>query len=482
MDILTKIEQLLDQTKLKEAEKEITKILVDNLSSPQYYFYSFLLAKLNFELERDDQVMPNLEKILQSSEKWNFIDKVYLLAANYFFIIANREQPTPNKYQLIRKAEKYYKAIDRSNLSRANLAIYFYERARIEEYLGHIRNSIHFFKSALPMYSTHEDQKALHEYIAEAYKNIKEYKQAAKHYDCAIKLTPTSKPKTIAYLQIEKARILEYSGNWKEANLILMNLLETFDMNESTKDFEISMYCYDILGYSFSSLKEYSKSLHYFEKALDYAKKTKNSITPYIYEISRIERKLGNYENARNKAMEALETSNSDTYTQLIYIELYRQYFDLGEYDQALNSLQLLLKTYPNYEELGWVYLKIGLVYTLKGEYIEAINFLKKAQKSMNEKDENYSTTQYLIAFCFLKRGDIDNAALTCKKIIKNHAQNSSIAWAHAILARCYYEKGLRIDAKTEAEKAKEYVQPNTELYRFVEEILIDILRDLGIN
>lgn len=482
MEILKKIEQLLDQTKLKEAEKEITKVLVDNLSSPQYYFYTFLRAKLNFELERDDQVMPNLEIILQSSEKWNFIDKVYLLAANYFFTIANKEQQSPNKYQLMRKAEKYYKAIDRSNLSQTNLAIYYYERARIEEYLGHIRNSIHFFKSALPMYSTREDQKALHEYIAEAYKNIKEYKQAVKHYDFAIELTPTSKPKIIAYLKIEKARILEHSGNWEEANSILINLLETFDKNESMKDFEISMYCYDILGYGFSSLKEYSKSLHYFKKALDYAKKTKNSTTHYIYEISRIERKLGNYENGHNKAMEALKTSNSDTYTQLIYIELYRQYFDLEKYDQALNTLQLLLKTYPKYDESGWVYLKMGLVYTLQGKYVEAINFLKKAQKSMNEKDENYSTSQYLIAFCFLKRGNIDYAALTCKKIIKNHAQNSSLAWAHAILARCYYEKGMRIDAKTEAEKAKEYVQPNTELFQFLEEILINILKDLGIS
>ena len=78
------------------------------------------------------------------------------------------------------------------------------------------------------------------------------------------------------------------------------------------------------------------------------------------------------------------------------------------------------------------------------------------------------------MALCYLKSGYVNKAMDIGLDIIEKHPEGSNLAWTHAVLASCYFEKGMKIQAQDEAENAQRHKAPTSEVYSFAEDVVCD--------
>ncbi len=481
-NILEAIENKINTEDYHQADQLFKSIVVETLTKKSKLKYFFLLAKVYFELDKNDLVMPTLNKVFQKPSVFSEIDRAYLLAACLNMDEAQKKHGE-EKTKLLYKAERYFDKIKSiENLNREEQRILYFQKAILELSLNRVAESIVCFENALAIHESTDDQCMLHSYLADAYRDTKHYEKAIEHYDLALEKTSPSEDRSIAFLSIDKARVLDTIGREYEANRIIFNVLNKFDNEKKREDHEIAMYCQGVLGYTYYSLKEYKTSLEHFNQALGLAKRIGRDTTHYLYESSTVYRALKDFDHAEKRAREALELTTDDDYIQLIYIELFRQYKYSDRYEKAVEMLRKLIEEYPDYEDLGWIYRMIGHMQSLLNKHGEAIEYFEKSLEVLDKDDEGRITALDFTAYCSLKLGNIDRAMDICLDIIGKYPDGPNLAWTHAVLARCYFEKGMKIQAQDEAEKAQQYKAPTSEVYSFADNVLEEILRDLGIK
>lgn len=474
---LDNIENLIQQEKFEEAQNLLQITKLNELTQLEKTRCSFLLAKVYFEQDMDDLVMPTLQNVFEHVDEFAEIDRAYLVAA-VFHVFKAEGKEAEEKHADLSQGRAFFDLIKNpEKLSSEEQNIYYFQRGLLELASNQLKESIRYFKTALKVPDPGNGYAALHGYLADTYTDLMEYEQAIHHYDLAIENSTESQVRSRAFFQIDKARILDTIGSPMKASSIAFDLLKEFE-----DDAEISMYANGVLGYAFYSKKEFKESLKYFKQALELAKALGTDTTHYLFECSAGYRFVGDFKTAEKFARDALAETSDDTYIQLIYVEFFRQYMYSDRYEKAIEMLQILVEKYPDYENLGWVYRMIGHMHSLLDKHREAIVFFTKSLNVLNEDDEDRISALDFSAYCYLKLDCVDKAMQICFKIIEEYPERPNLAWTHAVLARGYFEKGMKIEAREHAEKAQQHKPPESEVYSFSENVLADILKDLGIE
>jgi len=475
--LLDKIEKKINNDEFESAQQLLQGVVVDELPDHQRLRYFFLLAKVYFEQDVDDLVMPTLQHVFENADEFVEIDRAYLMAAVHH-VFQSEEKDGDDKQADLRRARDFFdKIMDPTELSINEQDIYYFRRGLLELYSNQLEESIQNFKMVLTVHSPDGDMAAVHGYLAGANKDLKNYDEALHHYDLAINNTKKDNARHKAFLKLDKARLLDTIGLPQKGISVALDIIKEFEEDE-----EISMYSYGVLGYAFYSKKEYDESLIYFNRALEIAKATGRDTTNYLFRCAINYRFLEDFDTAEKLARDALAGTSDGTYIQLIYVELFRQYMYSDRYEKAIEMLQNLIEKYPDYEDLGWAYLMIGHMHSLLDKHREAIDFFAKSLQVPKKDDEDRISALDFTAYCHLKLDDVDKAMEMCLEIIDEYLEGPNLAWAHAVLARCYFEKGMKIEAREQAEKAQQYKPPESEVYSFGEKVLEDILKDLGIK
>jgi len=480
--LFVQIEHKIDHDDFEGAQQLLQGIVLDEVSGHQRSRFFFLLAKTYFEREMDDLVMPTLQNVFENADEFVEIDRAYLIAA-VLHVFKAEEKEGDEKHADLLQARTFFDRIrDPAKLSINEQDIYYFRRGLMELYSNRLEESIRNLETVLTINSADGDKAAVHGYLADAYKDLKDYEKAIRYYDLAIENTTPDKPNDIAFHKIDKARILDILKQPVASKKLIEEVLKEFDSGKEKENLEIAMYSQDVLGQAFYSLKDYQSSLNCYNQSLNLATKLGKDTTPYLFDISRARWALGDSKNSENIALKAIETTKNDTYKQLLHTELFHQYLHSDRYEEAIDILHQLIEKYPDCENLGWAYLMIGHMHSLLDKHREAIDFFKRSLNVLDEDDEDRLSALDFTAYCYLKLESVDKAMKICFEIIEEYPERPNLAWTHAVLARCYFEKGMKIEAREHAEKAQQYKPPESEVYSFSENVLADILKDLGIE
>jgi tetratricopeptide (TPR) repeat protein len=122
-------------------------------------------------------------------------------------------------------------------------------------------------------------------------------------------------------------------------------------------------------------------------------------------------------------------------------------FFHLGKINQAIIELNDGLKTDPGNYQARWF---LAQCYYNTGRFVEAINeykiMLNTAQGVIVE------NTHYMIADIYRLQGQFDDAIIELKKGLEI---NPNMGEAHYWLGKCYEEKGLLTESKSEYQIAE---------------------------
>ncbi|MBK1987338.1 tetratricopeptide repeat protein [Sphaerospermopsis aphanizomenoides BCCUSP55] len=281
---------------------------------------------------------------------------------------------------------------------------------------------------------------------ADAYVEIKEYKQAINDYTQAIKLDPKNASyysfRGNAYLKLKeyKQAIDDYTQAIKlepknaryyvgrsQAYIQLKEYKQAIDdYTQAIKLDPKNAIYYALRGYPYFKLKEYKQAIDDYSQAIKLDPKNAN----YYYIRGMVNYEFKDYKQAIYDLSQAikLDLKNAEYYKIRGVVN-----YELKEYKQAIDDYNQAIKFDP--KNADYYYYLRGLAnYKLK-DYQQAINDLTQAIKIKPEYPEAYTN----LGIVHYEMGEVETAISNWRTAIKI---NSNLAEAHLALGVALYAKG----------------------------------------
>ncbi len=222
------------------------------------------------------------------------------------------------------------------------------------------------------------------------------------------------------------------------------------DLSEKSRDNQMILSAYYILGKSFCIAAMYDNALEYTSKGLNLSKtlKHKNFVSIFL-NLSGI---IYNYIDKKQEAMSCYEESLSHANEEqrgVIYHNIANIYFETGDYNKSLecnyDALECIKQTVNSNEKLMCIKYGIGVSYLYKKNYTNALKLLLESEKLANEMKDIRVTLLYCdlsVTYYHLDQLEKANEYLTMAEMSLNkHNWEQDKAKAILLLSNIYEER-----------------------------------------
>ncbi len=339
-------------------------------------------------------------------------------AINYYKELLEKSILRVNYEEAIKYAKKLIKlAKDEKLLSYAKLKL-----AECLKNEGKVEESVIYFKELI----NKKNEEALYSYLDFLIFIKGEYKKAEELLLEALD-TWSIKEKSKAFLYLGFCN--HYQRKLEEAKNNYLTALKY-----AKKEGYITGIVLNSLGGIYEYENELEKALFYYQKALEYKKKYGKAIdiAPTLHNIANLYYRMEKFEEAKRYFEEGLKICEKEKYRPgmgKFYYSIGGYYLKKGDYFKAMEYFQKALQIFKIFDmknEMALVYNNMAIVYSRKLLYNKSIEFIEKfidiSRKAGKTKDMTLGL--YNLSRFYLLSGDIENAEKENENALKLSVDN----------------------------------------------------------
>jgi signal transduction histidine kinase len=221
-----------------------------------------------------------------------------------------------------------------------------------------------------------------------------------------------------AYTYRNMSDVYRAKGKWDKNIEVLLKALQIYENLGKGSDIEAA-YVADLLGESYSALKQDEKAQEYYDKALKIREKLDdpNELINSYESLAGFHFHKKEYEQARaywQKALSIYQDLDNKEGIAMTYLSLGESHFEEGDFAETLPLYQkaLALESYLNEEGKAFLFHQLGKLYVQNNENEKALDYLNKALELAKkiQKIDLIKEITLSLAQLYIKKNDLPKA------------------------------------------------------------------------